>query len=234
MTSSHPSLLHNLRGMPAALWFLCVGAFLNRFGTFVLPFFVIHLVVGAGVWLGLRGGWYTVLAPLGITFAVVPAENASGVSDRYTPFVNYLSKELGIKVNLRVANDYAAVIEGQPRESRNRGNSRDSSRAPVAKHQATAPAPRDSSRITAENATVSRMPGAQKKLLTVLAQRRVRVQSREQLLRDVWEYNNLIDTRTVDTHMRRLREKLGPAAKYLDTVRGVGYRFDESASQAKS
>ncbi len=63
------------------------------------------------------------------------------------------------------------------------------------------------------------------KLLTVLAQRRGRVQSREQLLRDVWEYNSLIDTRTVDTHMRRLREKLGPASKYLDTVRGVGYRF---------
>ena len=65
------------------------------------------------------------------------------------------------------------------------------------------------------------------KLLTVLAQRRGRVQSREQLLQDVWEYDNLIDTRTVDTHMRRLREKLGPAAKYLDTVRGVGYRFVE-------
>jgi DNA-binding response OmpR family regulator len=65
------------------------------------------------------------------------------------------------------------------------------------------------------------------KLLTVLAQRRGRVQSREQLLRDVWEYNNLVDTRTVDTHMRRLREKLGPAAKFLDTVRGVGYRFVE-------
>jgi two-component system phosphate regulon response regulator PhoB len=66
------------------------------------------------------------------------------------------------------------------------------------------------------------------KLLTVLAQRRGRVQSREQLLRDVWEYNNLVDTRTVDTHMRRLREKLGLAAKYLDTVRGVGYRFIEN------
>jgi DNA-binding response OmpR family regulator len=66
------------------------------------------------------------------------------------------------------------------------------------------------------------------KLLTVLAQRRGRVQSREQLLRDVWEYNNLVDTRTVDTHMRRLREKLGMAAKYLDTVRGVGYRFIEN------
>jgi phosphonate transport system substrate-binding protein len=48
-----------------------------------------------------------------ITFAVVPAENGSGVTERYTAFVNYLSKELGIKVNLRVANDYAAVIEGQ-------------------------------------------------------------------------------------------------------------------------
>ncbi len=44
-------------------------------------------------------------------------------------------------------------------------------------------------------------------------------------VRDVWEYDSLIDTRTVDTHMRRLREKLGPAAKYLGTVRGVGYRF---------
>ena len=65
------------------------------------------------------------------------------------------------------------------------------------------------------------------KLLFVLAQRRGRVQSRDQLLRDVWEYNSLIDTRTVDTHMRRLRDKLGPAGKYLDTVRGVGYRFME-------
>ena len=65
------------------------------------------------------------------------------------------------------------------------------------------------------------------RLLTVLAQRRGRVQSREQPLQDVWQYDNLIDTRTVDTHMRRLREKLGRAARYLDTVRGVGYRFIE-------
>ncbi len=68
------------------------------------------------------------------------------------------------------------------------------------------------------------------KLLAILAQRRGRVQSRDQLLHDVWEYNSLVDTRTVDTHMRRLREKLGPAAKHLDTVRGVGYRFVEAAS----
>jgi phosphonate transport system substrate-binding protein len=48
-----------------------------------------------------------------ITFAVIPAENGSGVNERFAPFINYLSKELGIKVNLRIANDYAAVIEGQ-------------------------------------------------------------------------------------------------------------------------
>jgi DNA-binding response OmpR family regulator len=66
------------------------------------------------------------------------------------------------------------------------------------------------------------------RLLTILARRSGRVQSRDALLRDVWEYDSLIDTRTVDTHMRRLREKLGQASKYLDTVRGVGYRFVEA------
>lgn len=66
------------------------------------------------------------------------------------------------------------------------------------------------------------------KLLTTLVERRGRVQSREKLLQDVWEYENLIDTRTVDTHMRRLREKLGKASRFLDTVRGVGYRFTDS------
>jgi len=48
-----------------------------------------------------------------LVFAVVPAENASGVMDRFGPFVAYLSQAIGIKVTLRVANDYAAVIEGQ-------------------------------------------------------------------------------------------------------------------------
>jgi phosphonate transport system substrate-binding protein len=48
-----------------------------------------------------------------LTFAAVPAENASGVSDRYALFMDYLSKQLGVPVKLRIANDYAAVIEGQ-------------------------------------------------------------------------------------------------------------------------
>ena len=65
------------------------------------------------------------------------------------------------------------------------------------------------------------------KLITMLIQRRGRVQSREQLLRDVWDYNTLVDTRTVDTHMRRLREKLGNTARHIETVRGIGYRFTD-------
>ncbi|HEY8899935.1 MAG TPA: response regulator transcription factor [Chthoniobacterales bacterium] len=63
------------------------------------------------------------------------------------------------------------------------------------------------------------------KLLTLLIDRRGRTQSRETLLFDVWGYQNAIDTRTVDTHMRRLREKLGDSAARLETVRGEGYRF---------
>src|SRR5213596_1698533 len=78
--------------------------------------------------------------------------------------------------------------------------------------------------VRVQNKTID-LTATEFKLLTVLAQRRGRVQSREQLLRDVWGYDTPIDTRTVDTHMRRLREKLGPAARYLDTLRGVGYRF---------
>jgi len=64
------------------------------------------------------------------------------------------------------------------------------------------------------------------KLLTLLIERRGRTQSRENLLYDVWGYQNAIDTRTVDTHMRRLREKLGQHANRLETVRGEGYRFN--------
>jgi len=63
------------------------------------------------------------------------------------------------------------------------------------------------------------------KLLATLVERRSRTLSRETLLQDVWGYENAIDTRTVDTHVRRLREKLGGAASRIVTVRGEGYRF---------
>ena len=63
------------------------------------------------------------------------------------------------------------------------------------------------------------------KLLSVLMERQGRLQSRDVLLNDVWGYESAIDTRTVDTHVRRLREKLGSAADLIETVRGFGYRM---------
>jgi two-component system phosphate regulon response regulator PhoB len=66
------------------------------------------------------------------------------------------------------------------------------------------------------------------RLLTTLLQRRGRVQTRERLLQDVWGIEADVTTRTVDTHVKRLRQKLGGAGEYIETLRGVGYRFRES------
>ena len=63
------------------------------------------------------------------------------------------------------------------------------------------------------------------KLLQHLVKRKGRVQTREQLLGDVWGYSAEVTTRTVDTHIKRLREKLGDTSDYIQTIRGVGYRF---------
>lgn len=71
------------------------------------------------------------------------------------------------------------------------------------------------------------------KLLHQFMSRPGRVQSREQLLADVWGITSPLETRTVDTHVMRLREKLGPARNSVETVRGVGYRMtDESGAAA--
>lgn len=69
------------------------------------------------------------------------------------------------------------------------------------------------------------------RLLQILMERKGRVQSRDQLLQDVWGYDQAIDTRTVDTHVRRLRDKMGKAANYIGTVRGIGYRLVEPTDQ---
>jgi two-component system, OmpR family, phosphate regulon response regulator PhoB len=63
------------------------------------------------------------------------------------------------------------------------------------------------------------------RLLSTIYSRRGRVQTRDRLLVDVWGYQADVTTRTVDTHIKRLREKLGDAGHYIMTVRGVGYRF---------
>ena len=82
--------------------------------------------------------------------------------------------------------------------------------------------PRHSIKIAGETVTLT---ATEFKLLEILARRRGRVQTRDRLLQDVWGYENPIDSRTVDTHMRRLREKIGDTARHLETIRGVGYRF---------
>jgi two-component system phosphate regulon response regulator PhoB len=72
-----------------------------------------------------------------------------------------------------------------------------------------------------------RLTATEFKLLLELASRRGRVLTREHLLDKVWGYTYEGYARTVDTHVRRLRERLGPCGAYIETLRGVGYRFRE-------
>lgn len=73
-----------------------------------------------------------------------------------------------------------------------------------------------------------RLTSVEFKLLSMLMRRQGRVQARDRLLNEVWGYESAIDTRTVDTHIRRLRKKLGKASAAIETVRGFGYRIRES------
>lgn len=79
--------------------------------------------------------------------------------------------------------------------------------------------------ITVNNQTVN-LTATEFKLLLTLAERRGRMQSRDQLLTEVWDYGNSSDSRTVDTHITRLRNKLGAAGEMIHTVRGYGYKLE--------
>lgn len=70
------------------------------------------------------------------------------------------------------------------------------------------------------------------RLLDTFLQRRGRVQTRERLLSDVWGIDADVTTRTVDTHVKRLRQKIGAASAYIETIRGVGYRFVSELTKA--
>ena len=70
------------------------------------------------------------------------------------------------------------------------------------------------------------------KLLAAFVTRKGRVQSRDALLSDVWGIDAEVTTRTVDTHVKRLREKLGELGRYIETLRGVGYRFRDQPDEA--
>ena len=76
------------------------------------------------------------------------------------------------------------------------------------------------------NEKVVNLTALEFKLLKHLLKRKGRVQTRDQLLGDVWGYSSEVTTRTVDTHIKRLREKLGEPGNLIQTIRGVGYRFN--------
>jgi DNA-binding response OmpR family regulator len=81
-------------------------------------------------------------------------------------------------------------------------------------------------RVTVDGEEVC-LTGLEFRLLTALAERRDRVHARGALLRDVWGCSELNRTRTVDTHVKRLRDKLGSAGRLIHTIRGVGYRLSD-------
>ncbi|MCR9162559.1 MAG: response regulator transcription factor [Nannocystaceae bacterium] len=72
------------------------------------------------------------------------------------------------------------------------------------------------------------------RLLSTFLSRKGRVQTRDALLHDVWGHTPGLPTRTVDTHVQRLRKKLGPASDYIETLRGVGYRFRTDAAETEA
>jgi two-component system phosphate regulon response regulator PhoB len=86
-------------------------------------------------------------------------------------------------------------------------------------------------RVTVKGAPLE-LTATEFKLLRLMMERQGRVQTREHLLLNVWNYSTEIETRTVDTHVRRLREKLGDEAGWIETIRGVGYRIAEKKASA--
>ncbi|HEY8994593.1 MAG TPA: response regulator transcription factor [Lacunisphaera sp.] len=82
----------------------------------------------------------------------------------------------------------------------------------------------DTHRVTVKGEALE-LTATEFKLLRIMMERQGRVQTREHLLLNVWNYSTEIETRTVDTHVRRLREKLGAEAGWVETIRGVGYRI---------
>jgi two-component system phosphate regulon response regulator PhoB len=90
----------------------------------------------------------------------------------------------------------------------------------------------DAHRAFTEGAEIELTP-LEFRLLSTFMARLGRVQSREQLLEDVWEMSPDVETRTVDTHVKRLREKLGAGRDLLETVRGIGYRMIDPADKGR-
>jgi two-component system, OmpR family, phosphate regulon response regulator PhoB len=92
---------------------------------------------------------------------------------------------------------------------------------------------RDAHRAWVDDAEIG-LTALEFRLLYAFLSRRGRVQTRDALLSDVWGIEAEVTTRTVDTHVKRLREKLGDAGTYIETLRGVGYRFKDQPEEASA
>ncbi len=103
---------------------------------------------------------------------------------------------------------------------RSRADSRTSERLVVGRLEVET----DAHRVTVDGGEI-RLTALEFKLLQQFIERRGRVQTREHLLAQVWGIEADVTTRTVDTHVKRLRDKLGPGGAYIETIRGVGYRM---------
>ncbi|MBX3155113.1 MAG: response regulator transcription factor [Deltaproteobacteria bacterium] len=92
---------------------------------------------------------------------------------------------------------------------------------------------RDAHRAWVDDAEIG-LTALEFRLLHAFMSRKGRVQTRDALLSDVWGIEAEVTTRTVDTHVKRLREKLGDAGAYIETLRGVGYRFKDQPEEASA
>jgi DNA-binding response OmpR family regulator len=109
-----------------------------------------------------------------------------------------------------------------------------------AAHTSTVPSAYTGAHLTADFEAVSiavdgspvRLTRREFELLKFLVENRNRVLSRDRLLEQVWGYDRLVETRSVDVHVGRLRNKLGAAGRQIETVVGLGYRFVEGASES--
>jgi len=156
-----------------------------------------------------------------VIFLTAKAEEADRVQGLEIGADDYICKPFSTKeLILRVESILRRVSDGAPAEPKQLQAGQIA--IDVERHEAVV------------NGRAVELTATEFRLLRLLIERRGRVQTREHLLINVWNYETEIETRTVDTHVRRLREKLGTEADWIETIRGVGYRFAERKVQTCS
>jgi DNA-binding winged helix-turn-helix (wHTH) protein len=154
-----------------------------------------------------------------------PRPATVGANDSLVPLVTILANPRDVEGTLReLALRIQSLLEGQP------ANPRGPARGAITVGELTID--QDAHRVTVSGEEIG-LTGLEFKLLLALTERRERVYPRRALLGDVWASNVLNRTRTVDTHVKRLRDKLKSAGRFIQTVRSVGYRFSDSPSSTR-